>query len=173
MVASFSEFNHSLAIVAPLPALLFRHLHQALSLVVLWAFPSCVVLAIAQDTYFSAASTTTSVFPSGGQVNTKLAWLDPFTAAFCRAVEILGSRILFKLLVPKSLELIVEQAINVLQWNILFCAACWRHVLRIFNRESEQTFQAWVTHTMTTGELCCLVNRNVIVHTNEAIDPSV
>ena len=95
-----------------------------------------MVLAIAQDTYLGAASTTTGVF-SSSQVNADLARSDPFTTAFGRTVKILGSCVLLKLLVPESLELVVEQAVNMLQWDVLFGAAAWRHVLRIFNRQCE------------------------------------
>lgn len=114
VIAAFLELNHSLTIVASLPALFFRHLHYALGLLVLWALSSRVILAVAQDTYFGAASTTASVLSSRGQVNTDLIRFNPFATAFSRAIKIFGSCVLFKFLVPKPLELIVEQAVDML-----------------------------------------------------------
>jgi hypothetical protein len=154
VVASFFQLDHSPAVVTSLPALLFGHLHQTVGLFIFRAFPSCVVLAVTQDTYFGAASTTTSILSPSGQVNTYLVRFYPFTAAFGRTVKVLCSRVLFKLLVPKSFKLIVEQTLGMFQWNMLFGAAPWGHVLRIFDREGKLAFQAGVTHAMTTSKLC-------------------
>lgn len=113
MVTPFLQFNDGFAVVTLLPALLLGHLHYAFGLFVLWTISPGVILAVAQDAYFSAASATTSILSSCGQVDANLGRLDPFTAAFRGAVQSVSSRVLFILLVPKSLELIVEQAISV------------------------------------------------------------
>lgn len=73
-----------------------------------------MVLVVAQETYLGATPATASILSSSGQVYADLVWLNPFTAAFSRAVEVSGSGILLKFLVPKSLEFIVEKAINML-----------------------------------------------------------
>ena len=112
MIATFLELNHSLTIVASLPALFLRHLHYALGIFVLWTLSSRVILAVAQDAYFGAASTTAGVLSSRGQVNADLIRFNPFATAFSRAIKIFGGSVLFKFLVPKPLELIVEQAVD-------------------------------------------------------------
>lgn len=86
VVASLFQLHHSLAVVAPLPALLFGHLNQTGGLIVLWTLPSGMILAATTDTNFGAASTTPSILSSSWHINLDLAGLDPFTAAFCRAV---------------------------------------------------------------------------------------
>lgn len=108
MVTSFLQLNHSLAVVASLPALLLGHLHHTSGVVVLWTFPSCVVLAVTTNTYFGVASTTPTIFSSGSHIDLDLAWLDPFTAAFRRAIKVFRSGVLFELLVPEPLEFIIE-----------------------------------------------------------------
>lgn len=100
MVASFFQLNYSPAVVAPLPALFLSHLHQTIDIVVLRAFSSGVILAVAQDTYLGAASTTASILSPSGQIDTYLVGFNPFTAAFRRAVHVLCGCVFFKLLVP-------------------------------------------------------------------------
>jgi hypothetical protein len=170
VVASFFQLHHSLAIVAPLPPLLLGHLDQTGGLVVLRTFPSGVINATTTDTCFGVAPTTSSILSSSGHINSDLTWLDPLTAAFSRAVQVLCSSILFEFLVPKPLELIIEQTINVFQWNMLLSAASGRHVLRVLDRECELALQAGVAHAMTTSELCRFGDRKVIVHTDKTID---
>jgi hypothetical protein len=132
-----------------------------------------VVLAIAQDTYFGAASATAGIFPSGCQINANFTRFDPIPAALGGTIQILGRRVLFELLVPESLELIVEQTIDMLQWDMLLSAAARWHVGRIFHRESELSLQTCVTHTMAAGELCCFGDGNIVVHTDKTIDPDI
>ena len=173
MVAPFFELNHSLAIIACLPALLFCHLRQAFGLFILGTFPSCVVLAVAQDTYFSAAPATAGIFSSSCQINANFTRFDPIPAALGGTIQVLGGCVLFELLVPKSLELIVEQTIDMLQWDVLLGAAARWHMGRILDRECELSLQTCVTHTMTAGELCCLGDGDIVVHTDETIDPDI
>jgi hypothetical protein len=170
MVASFFQLYHSLAVVAPLPAFLLGHLDQTGSLVVLRTLPSGVILATTTDTYFGTASTASSVFATRGHIHLDLAWLDPLTAPFCRAVEVFRSSILLKLLIPEPLELIIEQTINMFQWNMFLSAASWRHMLRVFDGECELALQACMAHAMTTSKLCRLADKKVIIHTDETID---
>lgn len=86
VVATLLQFNYSLAVVTSLPTLLLRHLHEARGPLILWTFSSCMVLVVAQDTYFRTASATASVFSSCGQVDANLTRFDPFTTAFRRTV---------------------------------------------------------------------------------------
>lgn len=108
MITSFLQLNYSLAVITPLPALLLGHLNQTGSVIILGTLPSGVILAAATYTYFGAAPTTPGVLSSSGHINLDFVWLNPLAAAFCRAIEVLCRRILFKLLVPKPLELIIE-----------------------------------------------------------------
>lgn len=132
-----------------------------------------MVLAVAQDTHFSAAPATAGIFPSRCQINANLARFDPIPAALGGTIQVLGSRVLFELLVPESLELIIEQTIDMLQWDVLLSAAAWWHVGRIFDRESELSLQTCVTHTMAAGELCSFGDGDIVVHTDKTIDPDV
>ena len=52
-----------------------------------------------------------------------------------------------------------------LQWNIV-CATPRRHVLRIFDRELEVSFEARITHAVSAFQLCCFVDRQLLVHAN-------
>lgn len=134
VVAPFLELNHSLAIIASLPTLLLRHLYQTLGPFVLWTFSSCVKLTVAQNTDLGTALATTGIFSPSSQIDADLTGFDPLTAALCRTVEVLGSGVLFKLLVPKSLESVIEQAINVFQRDAFFSAAARWHVCRVLDR---------------------------------------
>lgn len=171
MVTSFLQLDHSLAVVAPLPALLLGHLDQAGCLIVLGALSSGVIFATTTNTYLGAASPTTSIFSSSGHISLDFARLDPITAAFRRAIEVLRSRILFKFLIPKPLELIIKQTIYVLQRDMLLGAAARGHVLRILDGQRELALQACVAHAMTTCKLCGLSDGKIIVHTDQTVNP--
>jgi hypothetical protein len=129
MIAAFLQLHHSLALVAPLPALLFRLFEELIRLLVLWALPREMPPAVAgaTDLGLAAAAPTdlSAVFP------VDVFRLDPFSAPLGWTVEPVPSRELCKLLVPGLLEGVVEQSVDMLKRDVVCGATLRRHELRV------------------------------------------
>jgi hypothetical protein len=100
---------------------------------------------------------------------TYVRWFDPLTALSCWAVDAVSRRVLDKFAVPIPLERIVKQSLNVLEGNIVLCAALWRHLLGVVDGKPENALQARVAHAVTTFELRCL-GRREFAQASHAID---
>lgn len=113
VVASFLEFNHGSAFVAPLPAFVLGLLQEPGSFFVSWA-PSWVVpFAIAGYTNLRFATATASHLTSRITVAMDVGWLDPFATFSHWAVHTVSCRIFGKLAVPRLLERAIEQLVHV------------------------------------------------------------
>jgi hypothetical protein len=141
MVTALLQLYYGLAAVAPLPALLLRHLHDSVGLFVLWTFSLGVEFTVAKYTDFCLAMATSCILPPVCGVHLYPRWLDPLATSFGGTIQSIGSRILLVLPVPKDFKFVVEKSVGVLQRNVLRRAAPRRHVLRILNREGELTLQ--------------------------------
>jgi hypothetical protein len=142
VVAAFFQLNHSLAIVTPLPALFLGHLHQAIRFLVLWTLALGVEPLVAQYAYFCRACSATGISPSICQIHANPRRLNPLSTSFAWTVESICCGIFLVFLVPQNLELVVEQALSVLQWNVFGGATSWRHVLGILYRERKLALEA-------------------------------
>ena len=74
--------------------------------------------------------------------------LDPLTAAFADAVDLILSLVFEKLSVPGFLEFLIEQSVNVFEIDMFVCAAARRHVSRVGNGHLEDTSKTSVAHPM-------------------------
>jgi hypothetical protein len=108
VVTAFLQLHHSLATVASLPPLLFRHLDQTVGLLILWTLPSTVKLAVAEYAHFSVALAATSILSLGGQIHTNLGRLDPLATTSCGAIESVFCGIFLIFFVPERFEFVVK-----------------------------------------------------------------
>jgi hypothetical protein len=134
VITPFLELHYGSAIVASLPALVFCHLHKTVCLLVPWTLSSCVEFAVAQNANLGITPTATSVLSPVGQVHAYLRWLDPVPASFGRAIKSIIRRVFLVLLVPKPLEFVVEQTVDIFQGYVFGSATSWGHVLGIAYR---------------------------------------
>lgn len=88
-------------------------------------------LATAAFAVFAAASC------AAAEVQVDVAGLDPFTAAFCGAVEAVVGHVFFVFDVPLFLEFGVEEFVDVFEWDVFRCAASGRHVLGVRDGHDE------------------------------------
>lgn len=113
MIASFLEFNHGSAFVAPLPAFVLGLLQEPGSFFVPWAPSRVVPFAIAGYTNLRFATATASHLTSRITVAVDVGWLDPFATLSHWAVHAIPCRVFGKLAVPRLLERAIEQLVHV------------------------------------------------------------
>ena len=65
--------------------------------------------------------------------------LDPFSTAFTRTIDSILGSVLFELAIPRLLEILAKQFINMLEIDVVFGATPWRHMRRVFDRHFEDT----------------------------------
>jgi hypothetical protein len=171
VVAPFFQLNYSLAVVALLPALFLGHLLQTIRLLVLWTLALGVELFIAQHAHLRRTCPTASIFPPIRHVHANFGRLDPLTASSRRAVQPVCRSVFLILLVPQDLELVVEQAIGVFERNVLRRAASWGHVRSILHGEGKLALETRVAHAVAAREFDCFVDRELVVHADETVDP--
>lgn len=129
MVAALFEFNHSPAVVAALPTLFFGQIYKPLSLWVFRTVAAGMQFVVAQSADLGLASGTAPIFATMELVH--ISRLDPLTAALGRTVDAVLCGVLLIPGVPRDLELIVEEVVDVLQRNVVGAAAFGRHMLRV------------------------------------------
>jgi hypothetical protein len=171
VVAAFLQLNYSLAVVALLPAFFLGHRLHAVRLLVLWTLALGMELFVAQYTHLRRACSAAGIFPSVRHVHANPRRLDPLTTSSCRTVQPVCRGVFLVFLVPQDLELVVEQAVGVFERDVFGCAASRRHVLRILYREGELALETRVAHAVAACELDCFVDGELIVHTDETVDP--
>jgi hypothetical protein len=151
VIAALLQLHHSPTAVASLPALVLCQLHEAIGLLIPRAFPSRVEFAVAEHAHFGITAAAPSILSSVRQIHTYLRWLDPFAASFCWAVESVGRGILLIFLVPKLLEFVIEQTLDIFQGYVLSRAAGRGHMLWVANGEGELALEARVTHAVSAS----------------------
>ena len=77
--------------------------------------------------------------------------LNPLPTASGRTVYTVLRRVFLVLSVPKNLELVIEETVDMLEGNGVLSATSGRHMLRIRHRHGEDTSKTCVAHSMTTG----------------------
>jgi len=129
-----------------------------------------VPLAVAQTAHLRLASA------AAGHLSAVLArdvlGLDPFPAAPRGAVDSIPRREFPELLVPRPLEVGVQQLLDVLERYDVCRATLGRHVLRIGNGEFEAPLEARVTHPVAALEPGRFGGWQV-VHTYDTLDAAV
>jgi len=78
---------------------------------------------------------------------------DPITATGIGAVDAVFGVVLLILTIPQHFEFQVEQSLDMLQRDMIVAAAARRHVCWVRHGHFEDSSQAIVTHTVTTGQL--------------------
>jgi hypothetical protein len=162
VIASFSKLHHFSTVVAPFPALLFAELQNSLCTFIVVALFAPVPLHVAFLADFSLAYFAFANFSSSHLVFVNVLWFDPYAASFLGTVESIFGRIFGKFSVPEYLEFDIEKFVNMVQRNLLFCAASWWHKLWIGCRKLKDTFEACVTHAMLAFQLRCLARRYIV-----------
>jgi hypothetical protein len=135
MIAALFKFNHSLAVVATLPSLLFSQIDKALSLWVFRALAASVHLVVTQRADLCLTLGAATVLATLELVH--IGRLDPLAAVLCRAVEAVLCRILLVLCVPQNLELVVKEVVDVFERDVMLVAAFGRHVYGILDGHGE------------------------------------
>ena len=172
MVASLLELDHGRTVVAPLPSLLLGDLDEPLGLLVLGTFLAGVPLAVASTAHLGLAPAAFAVLPvSNRPIRVDVGRLDPLAAALGRAVDAVLGRVLLVLSIPQHLELQIEQAINVLQRDVVRGAALWRHVLRVRDRQVEDSFETIIAHDVAAPELRRSGDGDVVGEARQTLDP--
>jgi hypothetical protein len=79
-----------------------------------------------------------------------MAWLDPFATTFGDAVDTVLGLVLLKLAIPCLLEILVEELVDVLEINMIICAAARWHMGGILDGHLENALETYMTHAMLT-----------------------
>lgn len=77
--------------------------------------------------------------------------LDPFSALFAWTVDSVLGRPLLIFTVPRFLEIMVKERLDVFEGYVFFCAAAWRHVRGVFDAHLEDALEAGVAHSVGAG----------------------
>lgn len=172
MIAAFLELDHSLASVAPLPSFLLGLLEEPAGLFVPRALARIVHLGAAPAADLGLASAAFAVLPAIG-VAADVLGLDPVAAAPRRAVDPVSGRELGVLLVPRPLEVSIEQLLDVLERDVVGRAALGRHVLRVVDGEPEAPLEARVAHSVSALQPRAPLRQNLLVHADNAFNTGV
>lgn len=152
MIAALLELDHGRTVMTPLPPLSLCNLHKGIGFVILGAFFPAVPLAVTEAADLGLTSAAFAILSAtSGLVKVDIGRLDPFSAAFTGAVDAVLGRVLLIFTVPLHLELDVEQLVDMLERDMISGATTGRHVLRIRDRQHEDTFQAVMTHDVAAG----------------------
>lgn len=135
MVASFLQLDHGGAVVALLPSTLLRHFDELLQCWVSGTVSRRVCLVVTDRTDSRATSLAFSHLAA--MFKADVIRLDPLTTLRGRAVESVLGVVLQELAIPSLLEALVEQLIDVLEIDVVLCAAPRRHMCRIGDRHPE------------------------------------
>jgi len=108
VVTSFAQLHHGSTIVAALPAVFLAHGNHAIGVGVVCAVPASVPAPPTFLANFCLAFRAGTVIPADGMVGLDVFGFNPFTAAFCRAVEPVVCGVFEVFFVPEALELVAE-----------------------------------------------------------------
>ena len=172
MIATLLQLYHRFAIITALPAGLFGNLDKLLRLLVLGTFPARMPLTVAKTTHLQLAARAPAILASDRAIHVYVRRLDPLATASGRTVYAILCRILLVFPVPENLEFVVEEAIDVLEGDVVLRAAPGWHVLRIRYGHGENAAETRVTHSMTASQLCAFRCRNIVGKTCETLDPN-
>jgi hypothetical protein len=135
MITTLLKLDHSLAVEAALPTLLFGQIDKSLGLWIFGALAAGVHLVVAQRAHLCLAPRTATVLAALELVH--IGRLDPLAAALRWTVEAVLCRVLLVLCVPQDLELVVEEVVDVFEGDVVLVAAFGGHVLRILDGHGE------------------------------------
>jgi hypothetical protein len=125
---------------------------------------------IAECTHFGVAAAAARIPSSIRHIHPYLRRLDPLAAAFVRAVQSVRRGIFLVLLVPRSLELVVKEALDGAEGNVFGGAAFGGHVLGVMDGEGELAFETGVAHSMAAAEFGGFRRWEFIVEAYDALD---
>jgi hypothetical protein len=129
MVAAFLEFDHGPASVAALPPFLLRLFEKPARLFIFWALSRMMPPPIAETADLRLASATFPALPAVFAVD--ILGFNPFSTPPRRAIHPVSGGILCELLVPRLLEVVVKQILNMSQRDVFGGAAFGGHVLGV------------------------------------------
>ena len=146
VVASFLQLDCCRAVEAALPPLFLCDLGEPRRGFVLGAFAPGMPAAVAGTAHLRATSFAVSVLAAAARtarsIDMDMCGLDPFAAAARGAVDAVFGGVFLVFAVPGFLELEVEEAIDVLEWDVVGGTAFGRHVLRVGDGQGKDTTQA-------------------------------
>lgn len=135
VVASFLQLDRRRAVEAALPALLLGDLGEPRRGFILGTFAPGVPAPVAGTADLRTAPLAVPVLAAAARaargIDMDMRGLDPFAAAARRAVDAVFGGVFLILAVPGLLELEVEEAVDVLQRDVVRGTALGRHVLRV------------------------------------------
>ena len=112
MVAAFLQLDHSRAVEAFLPALLFCRIDELLSRRVLRTITRAVRLVVADGTDLSPAALAFAHLPT--MLDVDMARLDPLAAILANAVYSVLGFVFEEFTIPVLLKFLIEQLVNML-----------------------------------------------------------
>ena len=141
--------------MAALPAFALSYLGESSSFLVVGTFPSAVPSSIALTADLGLASTTFAISSRSsrvsGTIDVDLGRLDPLSTSSSGTVDSILGGVFLIFSVPLHLKFGGEQAVHVLQGNVILGATTRGHVLRIRDGQDEDALEAFVTHDMSTS----------------------
>ena len=169
MIAALLELDHGAAVEAPLPPFLLRLVDELGGFRVIWAVLRSMHLVVAECADLGLASGAVRIL-SSLNVAMDVGRLDPFATFRGWAVDAVLGVVLLVLPVPESLELEIEQLVDVLQGDMVVGAASRRHVRWVVDGHIEDAYQAFVAHAMSTSQLRRLRMRYIVRAASQALD---
>ena len=149
MVAAFGELDHGGAAVASLPAFFFGDFDEALSLGIARALAGGVGAVVADAAHLGTAAFAFSDLAP--RLHSDVFGLDPLAAMARGAVDPIFRGVLLELAVPDLFEVLIEDAVDVLQWDVVGGAAPGGHVRGVGDGHGEDAFKAGVAHAVGAG----------------------
>jgi hypothetical protein len=152
VVAAFLELHHCRAIEAFLPAFLFRSIDELPRCWILGTVSRCVSFVVAGGAHARTAFLTlpdlSSVFYGD------MTGFNPFATPFGDAVDSILGLILLELTIPRLLEFLVEELVDVFEIDVIFCATTRWHMCRILDGHLEDPLKAHMAYAMLAWKPC-------------------
>lgn len=140
VVATFFELDHCAATIAPLPAFLFRRLHESFRLWIFRAFSRGVHLLRTNRAHSSFALLTTTDLAA--ILHGDIVRFDPGSAFSSWTIYTILGLVFLKLAIPGHFEFVIEELFDVLEINVLIGATSRRHVCWVIDGHGENTLEA-------------------------------
>ena len=166
VIASFLQLDDGVAAVAALPAFAAGLLKELVRLGVAGTGLGVVPAVVAGTAHLGLAAPALAMMEA--LVAADVLGPDPLAAMARWTVQTVPCRVFGEFAVPLALELVVKEALDVLERDVVGSATPWRHVLGIRKGQPKVAPQAAVTHGVATLEPYGLLRRHVIVQTDDA-----
>ena len=156
MIAPLLQLHGRATVETPLPPLLLRNLRKSCRGFVLRTLFPRMPAAVTCTAHLLAASRALPILPApvraAAGIDMNVGGLDPLAAAACGAVDPVLRGVFLIFLVPGLLELEIEEAVYVLEGDVVGGAAFGRHVLGVGDGQSEDAAETGVAHAVLARE---------------------